>query len=146
MTAALLHRTLSESQRAMAAAKLVTATWGGDRRKSQICDLITRKGAADLMSVSPRSVDSALAVLRFVVVSNLHRRHLNESQRAMVAERLANYDMGRPGKTPPIGGLKRTEAAELLNVGTSSIDRARKVQTDGVPELGAMVDAGGVAA
>jgi len=40
-----------------------------------------------------------------VVSLNLRRRHLNESQRAMVAARIANLPAHRPAASPPIGGL-----------------------------------------
>ncbi len=54
---------------------------------------------------------------------NLHRRHLNESQRAMVAARLANMLHEQKTDPPPIGGniqppdeATQKEAADMLNV------------------------------
>lgn len=46
------------------------------------------------------------------------------------------------GGVVSISTKSREEAAALLNVGTSTIDRARRVQRDGVPELVAAVEAG----
>lgn len=81
----------------------------------------------------------------FVVSMNLRRRHLNESQRAMVAARLATLSPGRPSaqNTPPNGGVKRAdEAAELLNVSERSVERARAVQAANNPVLTRAVDDG----
>jgi hypothetical protein len=41
------------------------------------------------------------------------RRHLNESQRAMVAAKLANLGEGRPSKTAPIGAVSQSEAEDM---------------------------------
>jgi len=81
----------------------------------------------------------------FVVSMNLHRRHLDESQRAMCAARLANMPEGRPEITAPIGAVSQPEAATLLNASRRSVQRAAKVQQDGIPDLADAVDAGKVA-
>jgi N6-adenosine-specific RNA methylase IME4 len=86
--------------------------------------------------------DSGLVA--FVVSLNLKRRHLSESQRAMVAARVANLAHGERKTDRPIG-LSQPEAAQLLNVGERSVKRARTVQEQGVPELAAAVDRGSVA-
>lgn len=80
----------------------------------------------------------------YVVSLNLHRRHLNESQRAMIAARLANAGEGRPSVTASIDAVTQPEAAKLLNVSRPSVQRARVVLNDGTPELIAAVDAGKV--
>ena len=73
---------------------------------------------------------------------NLHRRHLNESQRAMVANNIANLEKGRPSKNPQICGLSQAEAAKRLNVGKRSVEHARKVKTKGTAELVDAVESG----
>ena len=80
--------------------------------------------------------------IAFVVSMNLHRRHLDESQRAMVAARLATMRQGGDRTKSPIGELTQTEAASLLNVGKRTVERARKVLDHGTPELADAVTSG----
>src|SRR5262249_46963970 len=80
----------------------------------------------------------------YVVSTNLRRRHLDESQRAMVAAKLANLQVGRPPENSPIGGISQDLAAKLLNVGKRSVERAREVQDQGALELQRAVERGDV--
>ena len=73
--------------------------------------------------------------LEHVVSLNLHRRHLNESQRAMVAARLANLMDGQRPSQICEGAVTRTTASTMLNVSPRSIDTARVVQRHAIPEL-----------
>lgn len=76
----------------------------------------------------------------FVVSLNLKRRHLSESQRAMVAAKLANLENGvRADRSsanlqslPPV---TQSEAASLLNVSPRSVATAKKVEEQAEPEL-----------
>jgi len=80
-------------------------------------------------------------LLNYVISLNLKRRHLSESQRAMVAAKIANMPEGRPDLTVSIDTVKSLEqAAEMLSVGRASVARARTVQQDGLPELVKLVD------
>lgn len=82
----------------------------------------------------------------FVVSLNVHRRHLNESQRAMVAEKIATLaGPGRPTEIASIEAISQSEAADLMNVSRSSAQRAAKVAAQGVPELAEKVIAGEIA-
>lgn len=83
--------------------------------------------------------------LEHVVSLNLHRRHLNESQRAMVAARLANLGEGRPSNTSAIAPVSQSDAASLLNVSVDSTKRAASVQRHATPELQRAVESGKVA-
>jgi len=52
----------------------------------------------------------------------LKRRHLNESQRAMIAAKLANMEQGERTDFAPIGAkLSQPEAAKMLNVSRRSV-------------------------
>lgn len=83
--------------------------------------------------------------LGFVFSRNLHRRHLNEAQRAMIAARLA--DMPQGGRRDL--GYRRDyisvgESAQLLRVSARSIARARKIDKTAVASLRAAVVGGRV--
>lgn len=94
--------------------------------------------------------------LAWVLSKNLHRRHLNESQRAMVAGRLAKLRRGRPSEwnrnrddkpanLPELSDVKQEEAAGLLHVSERSVRTARRVLDKAAPEVIAAVDRGEVA-
>lgn len=73
--------------------------------------------------------------LAYVISLNLTRRHLSESQRAMVGARIATLQHGGDRSKSPIGGLTQEQSAEKLNVGKKSVERARAVLDSGTPEL-----------
>jgi len=81
----------------------------------------------------------------YVISLNLHRRHLTESQRAMVAARLADLPKHANRFTIDAqicASTSQTEAADLLNVSRRAVQHANKVQSAGVAELVAAVDSG----
>lgn len=82
-----------------------------------------------------------------MVSLNLHRRHLDESQRAMVAASIANLEDGQRKSGAPIGAgaVTQEQAANLLNISRRNVQRATKVQESGVPELSEKVMSGEVA-
>jgi len=84
--------------------------------------------------------------LGFVISLNLERRHLNESQRAVIASKLANM---RPGRSKhdkekvPIGTfpISLEQAAELLNVGRMTVARVKAVER-AAPQLVEKIERG----
>ena len=105
--------------------------------------------------------------LAFVLSKNLKRRHLTDSQRAMVAAELATladgqkkpatpqkreeFDEGAPigapstepeTDPPPPPAVSQNDAAKALNVSRRSVQRARKVKESGNAELVAEVKNG----
>jgi hypothetical protein len=110
------------------------------RHEGKVLDGRNRLRACELADVDPRFADyEGDDPLGFVVSKNLHRRHLTESQRAMVAGRLANLQAPKSGTRKAV-----TAAAESLSVSPRSVDAARKVEADGVPELADAVEKGEV--
>jgi hypothetical protein len=84
--------------------------------------------------------------LQFVLDLNLHRRHLNESQRAMVAASIANMPDHRPtNKGANLHNKSIPDAAEKLNVSERSVKTAKQIKEKGSPELVAAVESGKVA-
>ena len=118
--------------------------------ESMILDGRNRHAACLKAGVEPISKrwDGHGDPLGFVVSKNLHRRHLDQSQRSMVAGKVANMRQGERSDLPPIGGrlppISQTDAAKMLNVSERSISRARSVLERGVPELKAAVESGNV--
>ena len=82
------------------------------------------------------------ALLQFVIDKNLSRRHLNTSQRTMVAARMANMKQGARTDLAQICGMSQQEAADRMNVGVRLVQHAVKVIEKGVPELQDAVDSG----
>jgi hypothetical protein len=129
----------------------------------QILDGRNRLLACQVAGIEPRFVawagngDPA----DFVVSANLHRRHLTESQRAMVAVSLTEFwneardrqlaSRLKPGEHP-IPGERRVEnggkaaaaAAEVVEVSTRLVESAIRVHKHGVPELADAVRSGAV--
>jgi ParB-like chromosome segregation protein Spo0J len=80
--------------------------------------------------------------LGFVVSKNLHRRHLNESQRAAIAAEIANMPQGFRSDQPSANLQKVIsvpEAAELLNVSPRSVATAKTIKD---PDFRAEVKSG----
>jgi len=80
--------------------------------------------------------------LSFVVSKNLARRHMDESQRSMVAARIADMRQGQRNDLASIEATSQTQAAEMLNVSRSTVQRAKKVLDSGDQDLIAAVDSG----
>ena len=79
----------------------------------------------------------------FVVSKNVARRHLDESQRAIAAAKIAVLQRG-DNQHASIEAPSQAKAATLLNVSRSGVQRAREVLNEGTPELVKAVEAGRV--
>lgn len=86
-------------------------------------------------------------LVEFVLSLNLHRRHLNESQRAMVAAKVATLRLGanQHREGAEISAPSQQQAAGLLGVSRDSVRMAKKVQSVATPELATAVESGEVA-
>lgn len=111
--------------------------------EGQILDGRNRYRAAQAMGVEcPTREYEGDDATGFVVSLNLHRRHLSESQRAMVAAKLANMPAHRPADNSANLQTSQSEAAEMLSVSTRSVASAAKVQAEASPEVVQAVEQG----
>lgn len=79
--------------------------------------------------------------LAFVISKNMARRHLDESQRALIAAKLATAKQGGQGKG---AAMSVKDAAAKLNVGTTTVKAAKKVLKKGAAEMVKAVEKGAV--
>jgi hypothetical protein len=83
--------------------------------------------------------------LGFVVSVNLRRRHLDDSQRAMIAADIANMRRGGDRRSDQSSilsnDISQTKAAETLNVSRTYVQSAKPVLASGDAELIAAVKA-----
>ena len=72
----------------------------------------------------------------FVISKNLHRRHLKSSQRAVIANQMAQLPSGNPQLQPnaQICAIGQEQAAALLDVSRRTVQAARRVAKE-APEL-----------
>jgi len=76
----------------------------------------------------------------FIVSQNLHRRHLSDSQRAMIAAKLSNTKKGTNQHTAE--AVSQKQAASACNVSVDSLQRASKVLESGYEDLIQSVESG----
>ena len=83
--------------------------------------------------------------LAFVLSLNLHRRHLSESQRGMVAARVANLPHGGDRQAANLPhAVSQAQAGAMLNVSARTVRSAVAVRDHASPELVQAVDRGAI--
>jgi hypothetical protein len=117
------------------------------RYEGMILDGRNRYLACLRKGIEPRFVDyHGPDPLGLVISLNLKRRHLDTSQRAIAAGKIATLRDGQRRSASPKGeaAMTQADAATMLNVGKRSVERAREVVDLGVPDLVAAVEQGEV--
>lgn len=120
------------------------------RLKRDNPEIVSRIEAGEFKSVRQAALAAGISW-------NLKRRHLDESQRARVASKLANMNVGakegnqfasnNENKCANLHNsfesqqISVAEAAKMLNVSTRLVSHASKVEKSGIPELNDLVDA-----
>lgn len=115
--------------------------------EGKILDGRNRFRACKLVEVEPRFYEfkNGADPTEFILTANVFRRHLNESQRAMIAAKLATMREGRPAgnasaspsesgsssDTGQICTVSDEEAGRQLNVSRRSVVAAKKVLAEG---------------
>jgi hypothetical protein len=88
--------------------------------------------------------------LAFVVRHNLHRRHLNPSQLALIGDEIATLQVGNPNFTKNddndyclnlSNSISQSKAAEMVGASRSNIQTARKLKQE-APELIPLIASG----
>jgi len=104
-----------------------------------------RLAACALVGITPETKEySGKDVVAYIIGANLHRRHMNESQRAVVAAKIANLSDGvrkdRSANLPTLP-VSQPEAAKLLNVSERSVRDAKLIERE-APELVEKISSG----
>ena len=100
----------------------------------KILDGRNRYKAAGLAGVSPVFAEyEGENPLEFVIRHNLKRRHLNESQRAVIAAKLANMEQGgdRKSKNQSINldfDMTQQQAADMFNVSRATVATVKAIE------------------
>jgi N6-adenosine-specific RNA methylase IME4/ParB-like chromosome segregation protein Spo0J len=111
-----------------------------DHTGEWLVDGRNRKRACEQLGIEPayERLPEGTNIEAYVISTNLKRRHLTESQRAIIAAEIANLPQGHK-KTRPDGGsgqgVTQAEAAGRAGVGERTVQRANAVRDKGVPEL-----------
>lgn len=104
--------------------------------EGMILDGRNRLAACRFAEIEPHFVDyDGDDPLGFVLSKNLHRRHLTESQRAMVAARIVDWDRGLNQHTAGPANLQTREAARRLSISERAVAAARRIHEHGAAEL-----------
>ena len=116
-------------------------------RDGSILDGRNRYLACRVSQVEPRFTiyeGTDQDALAWVTDTNLHRRHLSESQRALVAARLATFTHGgaRAQAAHVPDEITQAEAAQRLGVSERSVRDGRVVLDHGPEEVAAAVEEG----
>ncbi|MDW5315000.1 MT-A70 family methyltransferase [Rhizobium sp. PL01] len=102
----------------------------------QILDGRNREAACHVLGIDAWTKEyEGTDALGFVLSLNLHRRHLSDSQRAMVAAKLAIWKRGINQHTAGSANLPTHEVAKHLSVSERQVIKAKRVDTQGVKEL-----------
>ena len=85
----------------------------------------------------------------FVAAKNLHRRHLTTAQLAFIAAELVTIQHGGDRKSYQASNSRldrktNAKAAKDLGIGETSVQTARRIKKDGIPEVVAAAKAGKV--
>lgn len=101
----------------------------------QVLDGRNRQAACAFGDIEPVYVEyDGDDPLNFVLSLNLHRRHLTESQRAMVAAAIVDWENGL-NQTTGRAHVPAREAGRKLSISERAVKAARRIREHGVHEL-----------
>lgn len=117
--------------------------------ENELLDGRNRYRACEVAGVEPEHLTyEGSDPIGFVVSENIRRRHLDETQRGLVASRAETLrqGVGRASSKDAHGHLSRQEASDLLNVSPRTIARAAEAERKGTPELVGAMERGEISA
>ncbi|KKN13995.1 hypothetical protein LCGC14_1000720 [marine sediment metagenome] len=95
--------------------------------EEKILDGRNRYNACKELGVEPKFKEyKGSNPLQFIISTNLKRRHLNESQKAIIGERIAELPSGVHGTLISVPTQEQT--ARMLNIGVRAIQSAREIR------------------
>jgi hypothetical protein len=107
--------------------------------EGQILDGRNRYKACRALGIQPQvRTYTGTDPLGFVLSMNLVRRHLNESQRALVAADVATMRQGERTDLEPSANLQKVsqaKASELFNISARSVSDAKSIKMKAQPEV-----------
>jgi ParB-like chromosome segregation protein Spo0J len=112
----------------------------GRNRYRASCELGIDMNWAEVENSEPEDI-AAFDPVAYVLSQNLHRRHLKQSQRAMIAAKMATLKHGGDRSKLQNCDLSRDAAATLLSVSPRSLDAAKHVLDNGCKQLIEAVEA-----
>lgn len=108
-----------------------------------VLDGRNRLRACEQLGIEPATkVYAGADPLAFVISTNLRRRHLKDSQRALIAARLSNIPHGGHRGDLREGKISRSLAAQMLNVTERTLDWGRQVELHAAPPIKELVERG----
>jgi hypothetical protein len=111
----------------------------------KILDGRNRYRACLLKGINPHIMETRVAdPVAFVTSANLHRRHLDPGQRAMIAAKLATLKQGARTDLAPAVAMSDADPATAMKVSERSVERAKTVRRGGTAELVHAVEQGEV--
>lgn len=111
--------------------------------QGQIIDGRNREEACHRAGMTPRySEYKGDDPLGFVLSLNLRRRHLTESQRAMVAAKIVDWERGMNQATSGSANLPTREAARRLSISERAVVSAKRIREHGSLALIEAIDSG----
>lgn len=112
--------------------------------EGKILDGRNRYKACQIAGLDPIFSEHQGDPLSFVLSANLHRRHLTESQRAMIAGKISNLVNGQKTSSANLQStaISQSEAAAKMKVSTRSVASAKKILNEAPDKLVKEVESG----
>lgn len=98
----------------------------------KVLDGRNRLAACEMAGVEPEfETYGGKEPLFYVLSHNLHRRHLSESQRAMIAAKIVDWDFGLNQHTADCANLPTRKAAQALSISERAVTSAKRIRERG---------------